>query len=73
MITMYRQCLLQRDGSRQTSWIPEKFAILGNVIRLKDGDVWDDGWTVVEVGSDRKPWEKILDHRKLGYFGSLAG
>lgn len=43
----YRQCRLQKGDHTQTSFIPEAFARLNKVLRLKD----DDGWKVVEVGS----------------------
>ncbi len=43
----YKQCWLKRDNIETTSWIPEKFAIVGNYIKLKDKDVWTDGWLVM--------------------------
>jgi len=41
------QCKLQRGIEFQYSWIPQKFAKVGKIIKLKD----DDGWKVVEVFS----------------------
>lgn len=50
-----RQCVLvnAQDKTKRvkTSWIPEKFAVVGKVLKLKEDDVWEDGWEVVHVGS----------------------
>ena len=42
----YRQCELKRGETRMTSWIPEEFAKVGKVLKLKDVD----GWVVFSVG-----------------------
>lgn len=41
----YRQCLLQKGTKGKITWIPEKFAKKGKVIKLKD----ENGWIVKEV------------------------
>ena len=53
-----RQCNLEKPipgpggGTRhQVSWIPEEFAKKGKFLRLKEGDVWEDGWKVTGVGA----------------------
>jgi len=51
----YCQCLLERghfSGTMSTvSYLPEEFAIQGNVVKLKnDDDIWTDGWIVQKVG-----------------------
>ena len=55
MTDFSRQCfLVNRSRNHQkvkTSWIPEKFAEVGKVLKLKEGDEWEDGWEVVHVGS----------------------
>lgn len=48
----YRQCELARPSELgrelMTSWIPEKIAKVGNVVRLKDEDgEWTEGWEVL--------------------------
>jgi hypothetical protein len=47
----YKQCVLKKnDKMVQICWIPERFAHLGNVLKLrskKDKSEWDDGWVVV--------------------------
>ena len=51
----YRQCVLQRDNSTQVSHIPEEYAIVGQVLKLRDdNDVWEDGWLVKSAG-DKQP------------------
>lgn len=51
-----RQCALERknpDGTmivHQVTYLPEKFAIVGKPLRLKEDDgTWTDGWVVKEV------------------------
>ncbi len=50
--TLYRQCVLKRNDNTeaQTSYLPEKYAIVGDVLKLKDGDVWSNGWVVEFAG-----------------------
>ena len=49
----YNQCRLQRPlhrGFDETiSWIPDKFAIKGKVLRLTEDGKDSDGWVVEEV------------------------
>lgn len=63
METFYRQCnLVKFEGEstyNQTSWIPEKFAVKGKTLKLKSGQVWDDGWKVMFV-SDTRMAERCL-------------
>jgi hypothetical protein len=44
------QCKLEKDGAQVTSWIEEKYAVVGKTwsMEVSDGK-WEDGWTVVEV------------------------
>ena len=66
MRTHYRQCELHRaDGRRTTSWLPEKFAVVGKVLRLRCVGTWSDGWCVVRVGEDRLAEDKLPDVHKL--------
>lgn len=49
---MYTQCSLTRKNSTIVSWIPSKFAKIGQILKLKDEyDEWTDGWEVRGVGS----------------------
>jgi len=49
-IKFYRQCVLEKETSRQTSYIPETYAIKDQVLQLKENEVWEDGWKVIKVG-----------------------
>lgn len=47
----YRHCQLVKGNTYEISWIPEKFAKVGDVLKLKQEDgTWDDGWVVESVG-----------------------
>jgi len=47
-----KQCILRRGDAVMTSWIPERYAVKGKVLKLKDREtkVWRDGWVVESVG-----------------------
>lgn len=47
---MYIQCKLQKENRYQVSWIPEKFAVLNKILKLKENEIWEDGWKVIEIG-----------------------
>lgn len=47
---MYNQCKLKRNNEEQVTWIPQKFAKVGKVVKLKEEDGWQDGWEVISVG-----------------------
>jgi hypothetical protein len=53
------QCKLKKGDAYQVSWIPEKYAKIGNYLKLKD----DDGWQVVEIywKKDSKEVQKRSD------------
>ena len=71
--TKYKQCGMDRivDGKvfHVVSYIPAKFGVVGRVLKLKDGDVWTDGWVVKTAGKtvDEPPdWRRaIRSHKKL--------
>lgn len=66
--TMYRQCTLdlKMNGCRMvlTTWLPEKYAELDRVLKLKDrtSGAWEDGWVATQVGTVQKPEEYVVDH-----------
>lgn len=63
--TYYKQCDLQKGNMFQTSWIPEKFATLNRVLKLRDGDgKWDDGWVVIRAGQNRVEDSSMPDLHK---------
>lgn len=67
-----RQCILEKPLTkegvlRQVSWIPEAFAKIGKFLRLRENDVWENGWQVVQVGGRQSKQERIdrgNDHKK---------
>lgn len=78
---IYNQCtLVKRESTNdpdakivttQVSYIPKKYAQLNRVLKLKEGDIWEDGWKITSVGSDT-PEDQVPDvhsdikgHRKM--------
>lgn len=51
-----RQCSMERPTAggheEQRAWIPEKFAVTGRTLELKNSDTgeWENGWIVTGVG-----------------------
>jgi hypothetical protein len=56
---LYRQCILERKNLTQTTWIPEKFAVEGGFVELKNNEIWENGWKVLAVGQDRLSEEYV--------------
>jgi len=68
----YKQCLLTKftfSGLiNQMTWLPEKFAIQGEYIKLKTEDNgWDDGWCVKIVYKGIKFDENFVSARSQDY------
>jgi len=62
-MTYYRQCILIKDRTTQTAWIPEKYAKRGKYIKIKE----DDGWLVVTVGeraAEEQVFERSQDYKR---------
>lgn len=75
--TYFRQCTMfkriDENSKRVTvSWLPEKYAVKGKFLKLKDRNKeWDDHWEVIYVGSTRKTSKEAfadsrlwMEHRK---------
>jgi hypothetical protein len=64
----FKQCELARPQNggtaRMVSWIPERIAIAGRVVRLKDAESgeWTHGWTVERVAEQALPG-KLLERQ----------
>jgi len=60
------------DGTENilTSWIPEKFAISGKVIKLQNINTkqWTNGWEVVLVGTKSKEESEVIEGSQLAWF-----
>lgn len=52
----YNQCTLKRAVSTGfttiVSFIPKKFANVGSYVKIKDNDIWTNGWLVQDAGPD---------------------
>jgi len=67
IMTYHKQCMMKRKVDNKTafltSWIPEKFAIKGKVIKLEERETGKitDGWEIVMVGSKRKESKEVIE------------
>lgn len=52
----YKQCKMRNNNCERTSWIPEKFAIVGKYLKLDE----DDGWKVIEVYTFAREVEEVV-------------
>lgn len=68
----YTQCLLELETSEgittQVSFIPSEYAKVGNIIQLKENDIWTNGWLVKaaykETESPPDTHKAVRAHRK---------
>ena len=56
----YRQCALKRGSTSQVAWIPEEFARVGKVLRIKE----QDGWMVLSVSPTRESRDVLSDRER---------
>jgi len=66
----YRQCRLvkklENGELRLMSWLPEPFAAVGRVVKLREDDgSWDDGWVVIGAGTNRLLADQVPDFHQL--------
>ena len=69
----YVQCSLQQNetGKCQITWLPEHFAEVGKVLRLRDNKrgTWSVGWVVLTVYDGAEDyngnWTRINAHRNF--------
>ncbi|MBD3406186.1 MAG: hypothetical protein GF411_08755 [Candidatus Lokiarchaeota archaeon] len=67
MMIYYKQCLMVRvlEDKKEilTSWIPEKYAIRGKVIKLqnRESKEWTDGWEIILVGTRRREEKEVIE------------
>lgn len=57
----FRQCELKKQRKKTISWIPEKYAKIGKFLKLKNDDVWEDGWVVNAVYNRKSETSVIRD------------
>jgi hypothetical protein len=48
--TNYVQCILKKNNKIQTSWIPERYAVIGKYLKLLENNIWENGWQVISNG-----------------------
>ena len=64
----YRQCSLRNTRllpnlvAEYTAFVPKEFAVIGETLKLKTDEGWQDGWEVIAVGAERD-WAEIEGHR----------
>ena len=56
---LYCQCVLRNGNRVQVSHIPKQFAVEGDILKLRSGSEWEDGWLVESVGQEVD--EAVLD------------
>jgi hypothetical protein len=66
-----RLVLGENNHVTDTAFIPQRFASVGNILKVKYGNCWSDGWEVAEVHStvfeeDEMPWPpaQVRAHKK---------
>lgn len=68
-VVQYRHCRLVKPlpaGEKVlVSWLPEQFAEVNRVLKLKHGDGWEDGWVVRNVGATRLRGDQLPDFHEL--------
>ena len=57
----HTQCYLKKGTRRAVVWIPEKFAVVGKIVKL----IEEDGWEVFEVYNTRS--SKEVNERSQDY------
>jgi hypothetical protein len=63
-LTYYNQCKLVKENTHQVTWLPEKYAVVGESVKLKQKDgSWSDGWLVVSAGA-RQPHDEMMNFNK---------
>ena len=69
----FMQCTMERkEGEKRqvlTSWLPQKFAKKGKVLKLKCRETgkWTDGWLVKLVNRQMPLDEEIVIKRSMAY------
>lgn len=66
----YRHCRLEKknaDSSQSChTYLPDSFAKVGKVVKLKDDNgTWDNGWVVKEASENRLADSNVPDYHNL--------
>lgn len=65
-MTLLYQCDLSSGATKTRAYIPQKGAVVGSVLSLKDSDDPDRRWTVESV-ADKGIEESYLNELKVAY------
>lgn len=62
-----KQCILSKTTNQGKSfiitWIPTDYAQLGRAVKVKEANVWIDGWTVCNVYHLTKKSSEVIRDR----------
>lgn len=47
----YVQCKLSKNNVVEVAFIPKEFAVIGRVLKIRDGETWKNGWVVIQTSS----------------------
>lgn len=61
----FQQCKLKKENTFQVAFIPSKFAKVNKMLKIKENDIWTDGWKVFEVYSTIVAEEMLPDSHKI--------
>lgn len=61
-----RQCSLSRGVVKTIAWLPERYAVKGNYVEIKQNGKWVNGW-LVEVVSDISMTYEEVNERGRDY------
>ena len=56
----HTQCTLKKGSTFQIAWIPNRHAVMGKYLKLRE----DNGWEVIRIGSTA-PSSKVLIMRDI--------
>jgi len=60
----YKQCVLRKNMTWKTTWIPEKFAKKGKYLTLRNDKLeWINGWEVIKVNATILTEPQVLVQR----------
>lgn len=60
----YKQVLLKKNETSYRVFVPKEFAVIGKLLRVKEEDVWVDGWRVEEISSNEVDEDHLPDSHK---------
>lgn len=59
-MTVFKQCRLEKKGREdKVAFLPRQYAQKGKILKLKDVDGWDNGWTVSGVSNKEVPQNRL--------------